>query len=75
MHAGSKAALKYIRGHAERFKGSQARSLTKLMGSLAFSQRLKRSPYAALLEDGQWEAVGRDFARHCCGLLGLVRFT
>ena len=61
-----------MRSQVERFKSSQAREIARLMGSLAFSRRLPRSPYAHLLEDSQWDTVARDFARHCCGLLGLV---
>ena len=62
-----------MRSQVERFKISQAHEIARLMGSLAFSRRLPRSPYAHLLEDSQWDTVARDFARHCCGLLGLVR--
>ena len=67
-----RAALAYMRSQVERFKSSQAREIARLMGSLVFSRRLSRSPYAHLLEDSQWDTVARDFARHCCGLLGLV---
>ena len=71
--ADQRAALAYMRSQVERFKTSQAHEIARLMGSLAFSRRLPRSPYAHLLEDSQWDTVARDFARHCCGLLGLVR--
>ena len=71
--AGPKKALQYARLHLAPFQHRHLQEVQKLMACLVFVKRPReRNPYSHLLEPDQRDAVARDFARQCCGLLGLV---
>ena len=73
LPVGPKKALQYARLHLAPFQHQHLQEVQKLMACLVFVKRPReRNPYSHLLEPGQRDAVARDFARQCCGLLGLV---
>ena len=71
---GQKAALRYARSNFSMFQRSHLAGIQRLMGCLCYAKRPAKNPYKDLMSPTLWEEAARDFARHCCGLMGQVGF-
>ena len=71
---GQKAALQYARSNFSMFQRSHLAGIQRLMGCLCYAKRPAKNPYKDLMSPTLWKEAARDFARHCCGLMGQVSF-
>lgn len=64
-------AAHYVQQHLARFSESRMAELKHLMGAFIHAgERLARSRYADLLDEGNWKEAGEMFTHDMCALLG-----
>ncbi|CAG8561154.1 7716_t:CDS:10 [Ambispora leptoticha] len=66
-------SLRYAQLNFQYFNTQHFREIRRLMGSLAYINRLESSPYADLLSTEGWTNIQNTFATDFCSLLGFSR--
>ncbi|CAG8619125.1 4553_t:CDS:2 [Paraglomus occultum] len=67
----SEEAIIYAKNNFHYFKERHLAEIQRLMGSIAYFNKLNTSPYAELLSPDSWTDIQHQFTRDFCSLLGM----